>query len=121
MEIMIHILVFIETLISIYWLFNGIYFQQAKDMYTPENDCMGCFISSFISIFLHLFDWIFLTFTLHNLNKVITDPIDGVLKPTNRIRIYVIVALLASGLSTVLSYMSKVFGRSVSLLINLSQ
>jgi hypothetical protein len=113
MELMIHILVVIETLISIYWLFDGIFFQQASDMYTPNNNCIGCFISSFVAIFLYLFDWIFLTFTLHNLSKVINDPIAGILKPSKRIRLYIIIAFGASGTATVLSYMSKVFGRSV--------
>jgi hypothetical protein len=43
-----------------------------------------------------------------------TDPIDGILRPYFRMRLYVIFTLVASASVTALSYMSKVFGRSVS-------
>ncbi len=76
---------------------------------------------SLIAIFLTSFDLIFLTFTIHNLTKIITDPIEGILRPTSRLRIYLITTILSSTLVTMLSYMSKVFGRSVNfILINLA-
>ncbi len=78
------------------------------------KQCEACFILSMICIFLYSFICIFLTFTIHNLYKVITDPIDGILRPTGRLRLYMLVSTIASLLVTALSYMSKVYGRSVS-------
>jgi hypothetical protein len=113
MEKMIHILMFIETFISIYWTLNNILYQKSADMYTPKNNCSGCFILSLVAVFLYTADWIFLAFTLHNLRTIINDPIEGILRPNARINIYLVITFSSSIITTVLSYMSKVFGRSV--------
>ena len=58
-------------------------------------------------------DIIFFTFTIHNLMKIMTDPIEGILKPNIRLNMYVVLTLAGSSIFTLLSYMAKVFGRSV--------
>jgi hypothetical protein len=45
--------------------------------------------------------------------KIITDPIEGILKPNARIRFYQIVTIVSSIGIAILSYMAKVLGRSV--------
>ncbi len=78
-----------------------------------NNDCTGCFISALISIFLHSFDWTFVALTLHNLKKIFTNPIEGILKPDKRLKIYLIITFATAGITTLLSFMASVHGRSV--------
>ncbi len=113
MEVMLHILMFIETLQSIYWILNNLMYPQVKDMYSSESKCFGCFTLSHISVFLYSCDWVFLALTLHNLRKVINNPVEGILKPRVRINLYIVITIIASCITTVLCYMSAVFGRSV--------
>jgi hypothetical protein len=66
-----------------------------------------------LAIFIYCYDWTFLALTIHNLRMIITDPIDGILKPNSRLKAYVLIAFIVAFVTTILSYMAKVFGRSV--------
>lgn len=46
------------------------------------------------------------------------DPIEGILKPDARLRNYLIVTIIFSSAATLLSFMAKVYGRSVSVYIH---
>lgn len=118
MEKMIYISTIFEIFISLYWLFSGLFFTKAKFL---KERCQWCFIMSMISIFIFCFNWIFLTFSFHNLYKIITDPIEGIFKATIRLNIYLMLTILISAAVTILSYMAKIFGRSVNTLYNFSQ
>ena len=58
-------------------------------------------------------DIIFLTLAIHNLMKIMTDPIEGILKPNLRLNVYLIFTFISSAVITMLSYMAKVYGTSV--------
>lgn len=78
-----------------------------------EKKCGLCFGLSLYAVFIYSIDWIFLTFTIHNLYKIITDPIQGILRPTLRLRFYTFTSFFSAVAVTLLTYMAKVYGRSV--------
>ena len=51
--------------------------------------------------------------TLHNLTKIITDPIEGILRPTLRYRIYIIFAFAFSSGATAMTVIAELYGKSV--------
>lgn len=48
------------------------------------------------------------------------DPVDGILKPDARFRNYLIITFLFSVGATLLTFLGKVYGRSVSYVLKLS-
>lgn len=96
---------------------QSILFLMSSEIY---SNCSWCFVSSLLTTFLHCFDWVFLTFTIHNLYKIIMDPVEGILRPEKRLRIYLISSFIISGASTLIVFLTKIYGRSVRHKYNLA-
>ncbi len=69
---MLYFLTVVETLISIYWLCNGIFFYQVDKI---KQNCAECFFTSIFFIFIQTFDWAFFTCSLHNVLTFVRDPL----------------------------------------------
>ena len=107
-----------ETLISLYWLLNGILFYEARyyiyKIRALSQKCELCFFNSLTSIFIQYLDWIFFSFCLHNLECLIDDPFSENRFQT-RLRWYMFISLGSSGGFTYLIFVSRIYGVSVKL------
>jgi hypothetical protein len=108
-EKMLFNLTIIEMLISLYWLVNGLFFTNVEII---MNNCIPCFISSIISVFIQNFDWLFFTFSLHNLLVFVTDPFKE-REFTKRLKWYYIISFIVSGLFTYCVLATQIYGISV--------
>jgi hypothetical protein len=114
-EQMLFILTVVEFFISLYWLLNGTIFRNVT--FIMEN-CKACFFSSIISVFVQNFHWLFFTCSLHNLKCFVDNPI----KEQNfhrRMKWYIIISLVSSGLFTFFVFLTEIFGISVKLILKI--
>jgi hypothetical protein len=110
-EKMLYLLTIVETLTSIYWLCNGIFFYSVDVI---KQNCEACFFNSIFFIFIQTFDWVFFTCSLHNIIGFVQDPL--IEQGFNfRLKIYIILSLGVSGLFTYCVFATGTYGLSVKL------
>lgn len=108
-ERMLFYLTITETLISLYWLCNGVFFFEVKQI---KDHCDFCFVSSLISIFIQTFEFSFFMCSLHNIRCFVKDP----LKERNfnkRLKWYFFISIGSSLLFTYSVFFTGIYGLSV--------
>jgi hypothetical protein len=104
---MLYYLTIVETLISLYWLVNGIMFYQVEMIKTY---CSACFFTSIFYIFIQTFDWVFFTCSLHNI-LCFQDPLKERNFPS-RLNLYILLSAGISGLFTYAVFATGTYGLS---------
>ena len=94
----------VETLISIFWLFNNILMNNSK-----AN--AGCKAIAYIEIFLYLFDWLILSTSLYQIKIFILNP-QEIFESGKRVFKFIIGCAIVSLICLGLSIGAKIGGRS---------
>ena len=98
----------IETLISICWLLNNLLMNNTQNMF---DHCLACTIIAHVEIFLYLFDWMFLSFSLYQMKKFLEKPVEEK-ESWKKIIKYIIVCVIISLCSLIFSIEANIGGVS---------
>ena len=97
-----------ETCISICWLINSFAMKNTQELY---NNCNACRVLGDIELFLYVFDWMILSSTLYQINKILTNPVDT-LKTEKYIVRYILFCAFFGIINVVMGYFAEVEGES---------
>ena len=101
MEKVLCMIAFVETWISICWLFNNLFIQNVKKM-KMDGYCLFCKIIAHFEIFLYLFDWMILSTSLYQIKIILLNP-QQILESGKRVVKYILISFCISLVSFVFS------------------
>ena len=98
-EIILCIVAFVETFISICWLINNLVMNNTQRML---EHCLGCSIIAHFEIFFYLFDWMILSTSLYQVRIILLNP-ERILESIKRIIKYLIFSFIIALSSLIIS------------------
>ena len=98
-EIILCIVAFVETFISICWLINNLVMNNTQRML---EHCLGCSIIAHFEIFFYLFDWMILSTSLYQVRIILLNP-ERILESTSRVIKYLIFSFIIALSSLIIS------------------
>ena len=107
----------LESLISLFWFLSGLLFKTKKEII---NNLEGCRILGVFQTFCYIFDWLLVDFAITHLKNMILNPINYILKSGKKISKYLIISGSTALILSILSYFTKIVGKSPMLTCFLS-
>jgi len=109
MRRLFQILPLFDCITSAYWIISSFYFTQARDIKNNPQFCSG--LSTFYLV-CFTFQFVMINFILIHFRKINMNPMEGILKPSMNLLIYIIVSLVTGVIFGFVGIFFNLIGRS---------
>ena len=109
MRRLFQILPLFDCITSVYWIISSFYFTQARDIKNNPQFCSG--LSTFYLV-CFTFQFVMINFILIHFRKINMNPMEGILKPSMNLLIYIIVSLVTGVIFGFVGIFFNLIGRS---------
>ena len=109
MRKLLQLLPIFDFITSLYWIISASYFKTAGEI---REHYKFCSILSIFYLVCFTFQFIMINFILFHFRKINLNPMQGILKPTKHVILYLLISLIASALISFLCFYLKIIGRS---------
>ena len=109
MRRLFQILPLFDCITSVYWIISSFYFVQARDIKNNISFCSG--LSTFYLV-CFTFQFVMINFILIHFRKINLNPMEGILKPSMNLLIYIIVSLIIGVIFGFVGIFFNLIGRS---------
>ena len=109
MRKLFQILPLFDCITSLYWIISSFYFVQARDIKNNPQFCSG--LSTFYLV-CFTFQFVMINFILIHFRKINLNPMEGILKPSMNLLVYIIVSLFIGVIFGFVGIFFNLIGRS---------